>query len=115
MNRPSKLDNYKFMYQVIFVTVPNKKEAEKIAGSLLKHRLAACVNIIPGITSVYRWKGGIEKSKELLLVIKTSKNKTDNLIKLVKKEHPYDIPEIISLPITKGNKDYLRWISDSIK
>ena len=101
-------------YIVVFITVDGNKEAKKISGYLVRNKLAACVNIVPKISSIYWWKGKIEKSKELLLVVKTKKAIFKKLIKEVKKLHSYTVPEIISLPITGGNKDYLNWIEGSI-
>lgn len=101
-------------YIVVFITVDGNKEAKKISGYLVRNKLAACVNIVPKISSIYWWKGKIEKSKELLLVVKTKKVIFKKLIKEVKKLHSYTVPEIISLPITGGNKDYLNWIEGSI-
>lgn len=100
---------------VVFVTVSGNKEAKKISEYLVGKKLAACVSIIPKISSIYWWKGKIEKSKELLLVVKTKKSIFQKLIREVKKLHSYTVPEIISLPITGGNKDYLKWININTK
>ncbi|MFA6349681.1 MAG: divalent-cation tolerance protein CutA [Candidatus Omnitrophota bacterium] len=103
------------MYNIIFVTVPNKKEADKISFALVSQRLAACVNILSGVRSVYRWQGKVESSKELLLIIKTNSLKVRALIKKVRSMHSYDVPEIIAVPITAGSSDYLEWINDSVR
>jgi periplasmic divalent cation tolerance protein len=103
------------MHLMAFVTCPNKKEAELIAGDLVRQKIAACVNILAGVKSVYRWKGRVESSKELLLVIKTRKSKLAKLIKKVKSLHSYDVPEIIAVAIAGGSKDYLEWINDSVR
>lgn len=95
---------------VIFITVDKKENARKIIQELLKNRLVACVNLISGIESMYWWKGRIEKAKEFLLIIKTSKNRVKNIIKFVKKIHPYTVPEIIAFDINNGNKDYIDWV-----
>ena len=95
---------------VVLVTATSKAEAEKIAKALLKKRLAACVNIIPGLTSFFHWKGKIEKASELLLVIKTRKTLFKKLEKEVKANHSYSVPEIIALPILQGTKSYLDWL-----
>lgn len=102
-------------YTVIFVTTANKKEAERIAQHLIKNRLAACVNIVDNIKSVFWWRGKIDKGKEVLLIIKTKKILIDKLIKKVKALHSYEVPEIIALPIITGNKRYLDWINESTK
>jgi periplasmic divalent cation tolerance protein len=102
-------------YAVVFVTTPSQAESRKIAETLLKNRLAACVSVLPGITSCYWWKGKIERAREELLVIKTARRKLPALFRQVKALHSYEVPEIISLPISSGNPEYLRWIGDSLK
>lgn len=103
------------MYIIIFITASGKKEAKAIAGSLLKSRLTACVNIIEGMESLFWWKGKIDSSREALLIVKTKKEKLARIIKLVKDTHTYDLPEIIALPIISGEPEYLRWIDDSLR
>lgn len=98
------------MYIVVFVTVPNKNEANYMAKKIIEKKLAACVNIIDNITSLFRWEGKIDRCKEFLLIIKARKSKLPSLIKLVKDLHTYEVPEIIALPIIAGEKNYLRWI-----
>ena len=102
------------MYIVIFITAANKKQADNIGRALVKHKLAACVNIVRSIESVFWWQGKLDKAKESLLIIKSRKEKLSKIIKLVKSLHSYSVPEIIALPIISGNKDYLKWIDDSI-
>ena len=103
------------MYRVILVTVANKKEARRIANSLINHKFAACVNIIGGVESFFWWEGKIDSAKETLLIIKSRKEKVPQVIRLVKSLHSYEIPEIISLPITTGFKPYLKWIDESLR
>lgn len=103
------------MYIVVFITASSKEEARKIAQGLLEEKLAACVNIILGIESHFWWQGKIDSAKEALLVIKTKKGLFNKLAKKVKSLHSYSVPEIISLPIISGNKDYLKWINDSTR
>ncbi|MDP3731866.1 MAG: divalent-cation tolerance protein CutA [Candidatus Omnitrophota bacterium] len=103
------------MNVVIFVTAANKKEAEKIASALIKKKLAACVNIIDNVNSLFRWQGKVDNAKEALLIIKSRKALMNNLIKKVKSLHSYAVPEIIALPIISGDKDYLKWIDESTK
>ena len=95
-------------YVVVFVTASSKKEAEKIADGLVDKKLAACVNIVPGVKSIYTWKGKKEKANEVLLVIKTKRVNVKKLMKEVKRLHSYDVPEIISLPIKNGSKEFNR-------
>ena len=103
------------MHSLIFVTTANKKEASSIAQALIKNRLAACVNIISGVESFFRWQGKIDSARETLLIIKSRKAKMPKVIKLIKSMHSYELPEIISLPITAGFKPYLRWINESLR
>ncbi len=103
------------MYIVVFVTAASKKEAQKIALRLIKDKLAACVNIVDKVESVFFWEAKIEKAKESLLIIKSKKEKLPKIINLVKTLHSYTVPEIIALPIIAGNKPYLRWIDASIR
>ena len=103
------------MFRVVFVTAANKKQERKISSALVKARLCACVNIIDGIESIFYWKGKLDKAREVLLIIKSRKDKITKIIKLVKSMHTYDLPEIISLPVTEGLKPYLNWINESLR
>ena len=94
---------------VILTTVSKKSDAEKLAKALVAKKLAACVNIVRLGGSIYRWKGKVVKEKEFLLLIKTAKP-YKKLERFIKKNHPYELPEIISFPITKGYKKYLDWL-----
>lgn len=100
---------------VIFVTIANKKEAEKIASVLVKEKLAACVNIMENVHSLFWWQGRVDMACEALLIVKTRKALLSKLIKKVKSLHSYEVPEIIALPIIAGNKEYLRWINESTR
>lgn len=102
------------MYSVIFITASNKKEADRIAQELIKGRLAACVNILEDVHSLFWWQGKVERAREALLVVKTKKAQVNKLIKKVKLLHSYEVPEIIELPIISGNKKYLKWIDESV-
>jgi periplasmic divalent cation tolerance protein len=103
------------MHIVIFITTANKKEANKIAKELLRDRLVACVNILDKIESFFWWKRKIDCAKESLLIIKSKEEKLNQIIRRVKSLHSYEVAEIIALPIRAGNKDYLRWIDDSLR
>jgi periplasmic divalent cation tolerance protein len=103
------------MHIIIFVTASNKKEAVKIAKSLIKNRLAACVNISDKIKSFFWWKVKIDKADEALLIIKSNRKKFPKIIQLVKSMHSYEVPEIIALPIIDADKEYLKWIDDSLR
>ncbi|XP_042518340.1 protein CutA, chloroplastic isoform X1 [Macadamia integrifolia] len=100
---------------VVYVTVPNKEAGKKLAQSLVKEELAACVNIVPGIESVYKWKGEIQTDNEQLLVIKTRESLLEALTEYVKANHEYDVPEVIALPIRGGSIPYLEWIKSSTR
>ncbi|MFH1282102.1 MAG: divalent-cation tolerance protein CutA [bacterium] len=99
---------------VVFVTVENKTQAEKVSSALLNEKLVACVNVIPGIESHYWWEEKIEISNELLLIIKSRQDMLESIISTVKKNHSYSVPEVIAIPILGGNPDYLKWLGDSI-
>ena len=100
---------------VIFITAGSTQEAHKIAEVLLVHRVAACVNIVPEVHSHFWWKGHLDSGKESLLVVKTKASLLDAVVKLVKEVHSYDVPEIIALPITGGNQDYMKWIGKEVR
>jgi periplasmic divalent cation tolerance protein len=97
-------------YIVVFITVKDPEEAQKIAKALLKRRQAACVNIVPEVDSHFWWKDKLDSTKESLLIARTKESLLPELIKSVKKIHSYSIPEIIAIPIVGGSRDYLEWI-----
>ncbi len=99
---------------IVFVTTSDKEEAENIARSLLEERIAACVNIVDNVSSIYWWKEAIESSREALIIIKTRVEKFNKLVETVKKKHSYEVPEIIALPIYIGYSKYLEWIDSEI-
>jgi len=103
------------MHIVIFVTAGNKKEAQKIASGLIRRKLAACVNIVDKVDSIFFWKGKVQKSKESLLIIKSTRLKFPQIAQAVKSLHSYDVPEIIAIPVIAGHKPYLRWIDESVR
>ncbi len=103
------------MHIVIFITVPNKKEANCIAVELIKNKLAACVNIMENVHSIFWWQGKVDTAEEALLIVKTRKALMNKLIKKVKSLHSYEVPEIIALPIICGDKEYLKWINESTR
>lgn len=95
---------------VAFSTIDSEKEAKRIANALVEAKLAACVNIIPKVTSIYEWKKEICEETELLLVIKTSQARVEELKAALEELHPYDVPELIICPIIDGLPDYLSWV-----
>ncbi|OFV87909.1 MAG: hypothetical protein A3J75_03140 [Acidobacteria bacterium RBG_16_68_9] len=95
---------------VVLVTVPSREEGERIADILVTERLAACVNVIGPVRSVYRWEGRVQRDDEHLLVIKTHITCYAAVEARVLATHPYDVPEVIALPIQAGSEAYLRWV-----
>jgi len=102
------------MFIVIFITCANKNEAKKIAAGLIKAKLAACVNIVKAIDSLFWGENKVDRASEALLIVKSRKTKLARIIKKAKSLHSYSTPEIIALPIIGGDKDYLKWIDDSL-
>ena len=100
---------------VVFVTCGSEEEALKIANALVEEHLAACVNLVSPVRSIYRWEGKIWDEKEWLLIIKTQKQRFEELEKKVKSLHSYSVPEIISLPIVEGSSSYLNWLEEMTK
>ena len=100
---------------ITFSTCKDLRQANRIARTLVKEKLAACVNIIPGIASIYAWKGKIEEGKEVLLVIKSRASLSTRLTARVKALHSYSVPEVVTIPISSGNPDYLRWVRESTR
>ncbi len=99
---------------VVLTTFPDAETARRVAATLVEERLAACVNLVPQIESIYRWEGKIESNSEVLAIIKTNSWKYQPLESRIRQLHPYKVPEIISLRIDSGNIDYLRWIDNSV-
>jgi len=100
---------------IILTTTPGIKTAKLIAQSLVKKKLAACVSLSGGFTSVYRWKGAVETAKETLVLIKTVKKNFNKVKQAIKGIHPYELPEIVCIPITLGSAEYLSWLNQSLK
>ncbi|MDG1732270.1 MAG: divalent-cation tolerance protein CutA [Thalassotalea sp.] len=103
------------MHQVVITNCPNNEVAQRIAKKLVTEKLAACVNIVPNITSVYEWQGELQQDNEVMLIIKTKSSLFTQLKQKIEQLHPYDVAEIIALDIQQGNKLYLNWISDTVK
>lgn len=97
--------------RVILSTIDNEIHAEQIARTLVGERLAACVSIIPRLTSIYRWQGVVEQEQETLMIIKTTSDKVAGAIAKIKEMHPYEVPELLSLPVDTGFQPYLDWIA----
>jgi len=97
-------------YLIVFVTAPTTDDGRKIAQTLVREKLAACVNILPGIISIYTWEGETCEDHEVLLIIKTRADLFETLSATVQEIHPYDVPEVIAMPLSTGAGDYLHWI-----
>ena len=95
---------------LVYCAVPNTEEAKSIARLLINKKLAACCNVIPGLISIYRWEGKLEEENEVLLFIKTSSKKYEQLEKEIKMIHSYSVPEIIATPVVNASQAYLDWI-----
>ena len=101
-------------YVVIFCTCPDLGTAEHIAKAIVEEKLAACVNILPGITSVYRWQDQTQQDSELLLVMKTRQDIYLALESRIQQLHPYEVAEIIALPLVAGSSNYLAWLDTNV-
>jgi len=99
---------------VVLCTVPDEPTAERLARGLVEARLAACVNVLGGVRSFYRWKGAVQDDRELQLVIKTRRTHFDALAAWIAREHPYEVPEVLALPVVAGAASYLRWLRDHV-
>lgn len=102
-------------HTVLFITAPNPQEGLKIAEALVAEKLAACVNVVEKVTSIYWWQGKVERDAEALLIVKTKSSLVEALTARVKQLHSYTVPEVIALPIERGNPDYLKWIDEVTK
>jgi periplasmic divalent cation tolerance protein len=100
--------------KLVLTTAGSREEAEKIAQALVERRLAACVNLVGPIQSVYRWQGKVETATEHLLVIKTTAGLFDAVAKAIRELHSYELPECIQLPIEAGSAEYMKWIEESV-
>ena len=100
---------------VVLSTVERAEDAERIARELVGRGLAACVNVVPGLVSIYRWKGELERAEERLLLIKTRAERFEALREALVALHPYDVPEVLALPIAAGHAPYLAWLDENAR
>ena len=101
---------------IVLITTPDLESAQRIANHLVEKQLAACVNILPQVQSIFRWQGAVQQEHEVLLIVKTRVELLDQqVIPAVKAIHPYQVPEIIALPILGGAADYLDWLDQSVQ
>lgn len=99
---------------VVFSTFPSEDKAAEVARVLVEERLVACVNIVPAIKSIYRWQGAVQEEAETLAILKTSRDQFDALAERLSKLHPYDVPELVAMPVTAGLGPYLAWVISSV-
>jgi periplasmic divalent cation tolerance protein len=97
---------------LVYTNLPDRDAAVKLAHALVGQRLAACVNVLGTCTSVYRWKGDIEEAQEVTLVVKTRAARYPEIERAIQKLHPYELPEIIAVPVVRGLSDYLEWVGE---
>ena len=100
-------------YRIVLITCGSIAEARRIGRKVVEKKLAACANIVPSVESIYRWKGKVERAREVLVVLKTTANRLRELEREVKRLHSYDVPEFIALPIVAGSRKYLAWLQES--
>jgi periplasmic divalent cation tolerance protein len=99
---------------LVLSTVANAEDGERLAQALVERRVAACVNVLPGVTSFYRWDGQVQKDEERLLLIKTRTDRFDELRTALVDLHPYEVPEVIALDVAAGHGPYLAWLDESV-
>lgn len=100
---------------ITFVTCKDARQGRRMAEALVRERLAACVNLVPGVTSVYAWEGKLERSAECLLVVKSREALSRRLVARVRELHTYSVPEVVTFRIASGNPAYLRWVRESTR
>ncbi len=96
------------------VTAPDQETAERLGRTLVEEGLVACANVVPGVVSLYRWDGELQRDEEVLLVLKTTAGRAEAMRARVVEEHPYDVPEVLVLPVVAGHAAYLEWVRDEV-
>lgn len=102
-------------YRVVLVTAPNMEAARDLAKATLESGLIACANILPQVESHFTWEGNVEAENEVLIIFKTTADRLEDFEAAVRRQHPYDTPEILAMPIESGLKEYLSWVTDSTR
>jgi len=105
----------KRQFIVVMTALNCREEAEKIGRLLIEEKLAACVSISSPVTSIYRWQGNVVTAEEWVLLAKTSNRQYRDIERTIRQNHPYELPEIIAVPLTRGEKKYLQWLADATK
>ncbi len=100
--------------RIVLVTAPDEETARRLAHALVAERLAACVNVVPGVRSVYRWEGAVQEDSEVLLIAKSHEARAAALSERVQALHPYDVPEVLALPAAGGSASYLAWLGEAV-
>ena len=100
---------------IMLSAIDDGEEASRIAGILVEERLVACVNVVSGLTSIYRWEGKLQREQEYLMILKTSEERLQEAQDRLAELHPYDVPEVVSLPVESGNEEYLRWVVEETR
>jgi periplasmic divalent cation tolerance protein len=100
--------------RVVLVTLPDEAAAEELVGRLVSERVVACGNIVPGLTSIYWWQGVVERATEVLVIFKTTAAGAERLVRRVPELHPYDVPEVLVLPVEAGHEPYLDWVAGAV-
>jgi len=101
-------------YVVVLCTCPDEAVGAQLAEAVVAEGLAACVNRLPGVVSTFRWEGRVQEEREVLLVIKTAGERLDALAERIRSLHPYELPEVVAVPVTGGLKKYLAWLGESV-
>jgi periplasmic divalent cation tolerance protein len=99
---------------IVFCTCGDNAEANRLAQSLVEERLAACVSILPGLTSIYRWQDKVESASEHLLLVKTTRDRLSSLERRIRELHSYELPEVIAVPVTAGSEKYRAWLREQV-
>lgn len=102
-------------HRVVLISTPGAEAGRRLARALVEERLAACGSVVPAVTSVYRWRGAIEEEEEALVVLKTTSGRVEPLTRRALELHPYEVPEIVALPVAGGNPRYLAWLSEETR
>jgi len=102
-------------FLVVLTTCPDAATAERLARALVEASLAACVNVVPGLRSIYRWNGAVQSDEEVLMLSKTTAVRFEALRARIVELHPYEVPEVVALPVADGHDAYLRWVADSTR